>query len=128
MLERRNGDFIRGLINKGHLKTCNDVSDGGLLITITEMAIASKCGVILSTPNGALPHAFWFGEDQARYVVTIPITAEIDFFNHAMLSEIDVMIIGVTGGDSIVVDGDSVKLTAISKSYYDWFDNYMSSN
>ena len=48
----------------------HDVSDGGLLVAIAEMALAGGIGVQLFPYEGKLPaHAAWFGEDQARYVV-----------------------------------------------------------
>ena len=68
--EKRNGDFVRGLIGVGRLSAVHDVSDGGLLIALAEMTIASGLGARLEPPAGIPPHAFWFGEDQARYVVT----------------------------------------------------------
>ena len=50
----------------------HDVSDGGLLVALAEMAMASGIGARLDAPPPALPpHAFWFGEDQGRYVVTV---------------------------------------------------------
>ena len=52
------------------MTAAHDVSDGGLLVALAEMAMASRIGAVLETPSGAAAHAFWFGEDQARYVVT----------------------------------------------------------
>src|SRR5437660_1033481 len=68
--ERNNGDLVRALIAEGIATAVHDVSDGGLLVAIAEMAMASGIGAELDRPP--LPgHAFWFGEDQARYVVTV---------------------------------------------------------
>ena len=48
----------------------HDVSDGGLLVAIAEMALAGEIGVQLFPYEGKLPaHAAWFGEDQGRYVL-----------------------------------------------------------
>src|SRR5437660_9832312 len=68
--ERRNGDFLRALIAESLATAVHDVSDGGLLVALAEMAIASGIGAELSAAPLAA-HAFWFGEDQARYVVTV---------------------------------------------------------
>ena len=47
----------------------HDISDGGLLVAIAEMALAGGIGVQLFPYEGKLPaHAAWFGEDQGRYV------------------------------------------------------------
>src|SRR5205085_7117422 len=67
--ERRNGDFVRSLIADGVATAVHDVSDGGLLVALAEMAMAGGIGAELDAAPFAA-HAFWFGEDQARYVVT----------------------------------------------------------
>jgi phosphoribosylformylglycinamidine synthase len=67
--ERRNGDFVRAQITAGSVAACHDVSDGGILIALAEMALAGDTGLAL-TPH-ASSHAFWFGEDQARYILAV---------------------------------------------------------
>ena len=50
----------------------HDVSDGGLLVAIAEMALAGGLGVELDAiPAPLPPHALWFGEDQARYLLAV---------------------------------------------------------
>ncbi|WP_281685650.1 phosphoribosylformylglycinamidine synthase subunit PurL [Thalassobaculum salexigens] len=69
--ERRTGDLVRALIAEGAVSACHDVSDGGLLVAVAEMALASKTfGADVTAPEGAVAHAWAFGEDQGRYVVT----------------------------------------------------------
>ncbi len=68
--ERRNGDLVRGLILAGHIAACHDVSDGGLLVAVAEMAMASGIGATLEAPPGPA-HGAWFGEDQGRYVLAV---------------------------------------------------------
>jgi phosphoribosylformylglycinamidine synthase len=66
--ERENGDFVRALILDGTATAVHDLSDGGLLVGLAEMAIASGIGAELSAAPSDIPaHAHWFGEDQARY-------------------------------------------------------------
>jgi phosphoribosylformylglycinamidine synthase subunit PurL len=67
--ERKNGDFVREQILQGRVAACHDVSDGGILVAVAEMALAGDTGVTL-TPH-ASSHAFWFGEDQARYILAV---------------------------------------------------------
>src|SRR5205807_7699489 len=38
--ERRHGDFVRAEIQAGRVCACHDLSDGGLLVALAEMAIA----------------------------------------------------------------------------------------
>src|SRR4029077_17734277 len=68
-IERRNGDFVRALIADGVATAAHDVSDAGPAAAVAEMAMASGIGATLAAAAPA--HAFWFGEDQARYVVTV---------------------------------------------------------
>src|SRR2546430_604813 len=71
--EKRNGDVVRGMIRAGTATAVHDVSDGGLLVALAEMAMASGIGAqLLAAPSSIVPHAYWFGEDQARYIVTVP--------------------------------------------------------
>src|SRR5690242_13157716 len=68
--ESENGNVVRGLIADGLVTAVHDVSDGGLLVAIAEMAMASGIGATLEpVPEDTPAHAFWFGEDQARYLV-----------------------------------------------------------
>jgi phosphoribosylformylglycinamidine synthase len=50
-VERRNGDFVRGLIQDGLVLACHDVSDGGLLVALAEMAMAGNIGANLINPS-----------------------------------------------------------------------------
>ncbi len=63
---------MRAQILAGRVAACHDVSDGGLLVAVAEMALAGDTGVdLLPRAGGGAPHAFWFGEDQARYVLAV---------------------------------------------------------
>lgn len=66
-VERKNGEQVREWIAAGKLTAVHDISDGGLLVTLTEMALAGDKGCSLDV---ALTTASAFGEDQSRYVVT----------------------------------------------------------
>ena len=66
-LELRNGETVRQLIGDGVATAVHDISDGGLLVALSEMAMASGLGAKLDAP---LTTAQAFGEDQSRYIVT----------------------------------------------------------
>src|SRR5260370_18464178 len=71
--ERRTGDFVRAMIRGGLVAACHDLSDGGLLAALAEMAMAGMRGMALGPFPSELPlHAYLFGEDQARYVIETP--------------------------------------------------------
>src|SRR5690606_31865996 len=42
--ERKHGEFVRSLIDQRLISACHDVSDGGLLVAIAEMAMAGRMG------------------------------------------------------------------------------------
>src|SRR5260370_21750632 len=71
--ERRTGDFVRAMIRGGFVAACHDLSDGGLLVGLAEMAMAGMRGMALGPFPSELPlHAYLFGEDQTRYVIETP--------------------------------------------------------
>jgi phosphoribosylformylglycinamidine synthase subunit PurL len=127
-LEKKNGDFVRGLIEAGRVKTAHDVSDGGLLVALTEMAIAGNVGAKISVPAGQQPIPFLFGEDQARYVLAVPDSAS----PHEILAEakrrgVEAALIGKTLGNKIEIDGKGhVGLHTLTRAHEDWFPRFMS--
>ncbi len=50
--ERRNGDFVRAQIVAGRVRASHDVSDGGLLVAVAEMALAGGTGATLAAAAG----------------------------------------------------------------------------
>jgi phosphoribosylformylglycinamidine synthase len=70
-LERKTGDFVRGLIETGELTVVHDLSDGGQVGAAADLALASDVGIELNASSATHAHAFLFGEDQARYLVAV---------------------------------------------------------
>jgi len=102
--ERRNGDFVRTEILDGRVLACHDVSDGGTLIAVVEMALAGDIGIDLKPrDDGIPPHAFWFGEDQARYVVAVRGAA--GFLAAAKAAGVPATLLGRTGGKHLTLPG-----------------------
>ncbi|MEO0410259.1 MAG: phosphoribosylformylglycinamidine synthase subunit PurL [Pseudomonadota bacterium] len=108
--ERKTGDFVRQHIEKT-MRIVHDVSDGGLLVALTEMAMAGNCGIDLSAAqDGQSPHAFWFGEDQGRYVLACENGQ--DLAKEAESAGLEALVIGrstraaelkLPGGETILV-------------------------
>jgi phosphoribosylformylglycinamidine synthase II len=124
--ERRNGDFVRTQILAGAVKACHDVSDGGLLIALAEMAMAGGMGMRLKLPQGLAiaPHAFLFGEDQARYVVLVDDDAL--FLDAAQSSQVPAVRLGRTGGDMLAIeDVVSISLSILKRTHEDWLPGLM---
>ncbi|MGX7705934.1 phosphoribosylformylglycinamidine synthase subunit PurL [Methylobacterium sp. Gmos1] len=125
--EKRNGDFVRGLITSGLVDTVHDLSDGGLAVAVAEMALAGNIGAVL--PECPLPvpcHAYLFGEDQGRYLLAVEPDAVADLLYSASAQGIDAAVIGVTGADSLTLPGDEiVALETLRKAHEGWLPTYM---
>ncbi len=114
--EKRNGDFVRALIASGKVSAVHDISDGGLLVAVAEMALAGNIGADVS---GIADHRTAFGEDQACYVVT---TANPD----AIASEgVTIARIGTTGGDMIKLADGAVALADLRTAHEGFFPTLM---
>src|SRR5258708_37200483 len=61
--ERRNGDAVRAEILAGRVSACHDVSDGGLLVALAEMAMAGGIGASVLAPAGAAAPPFSVREE-----------------------------------------------------------------
>jgi len=123
--ERRNGDFVRALIISERVSACHDVSDGGLLLAIAEMALLGGIGAEIAIPTTGVPALAWlFGEDQSRYIVTS--TEPEDVRSAANSSGISAIVIGTTGGAQLTVgDGNSISLSVLRNAHENWFPDFM---
>ncbi|HWY15441.1 MAG TPA: phosphoribosylformylglycinamidine synthase subunit PurL [Rhizomicrobium sp.] len=125
--ERRHGDFVRGLIESGMLDTVHDVSDGGVLVALTEMAMAGGMGVRIACGDGADAIPFCFGEDQGRYLFSLPATKADRVLQEAAKAGIPAVLLGQTGGDRVAIAGvGEVSIDALKRAHEAWFPGYMS--
>jgi phosphoribosylformylglycinamidine synthase II len=125
--ERRTGDLVRGLIRSGCVSAVHDVSDGGLLVAIAEMALAGARGVELERlPAPLPPHALWFGEDQARYVVAASPDQADAIHKAAAVARVPLRMLGRVGGDAIKLEGEApLPLAALAVAHEDWLPRFM---
>ena len=125
-VERRNGEFVRGLITAGCVCTVHDVSDGGLAVAIAEMAVASGIGASVAAPAGALRSAFWFGEDQARYVLTANAVEAGRIVAEAKLAGIPAFVLGITLGEALKIDGEGeIPVARLRQGHEEWLPKLM---
>ena len=114
--ERRNGELVRELIADGRVSAVHDVADGGLLVALAEMAMASGIGCAVEAPVDA---AAAFGEDQSRYLVTTPADAELS------APGVSIRRIGTTGGQAVSGPGFSVPISALKDRNEAFFKEWM---
>ena len=130
--EKKNGDLVRNLIQQGFVSACHDVSDGGILIAIAEMALASNkdamfLGVKIKNPTDIPDHAFFFGEEQSRYILTAPDANTI--LKIAKKHNVTAKILGKTTKDQeLTIDKiGNISLQRCFEINERWLPNYMKS-
>jgi phosphoribosylformylglycinamidine synthase len=122
--ERRHGDFVRALISDGLVTAVHDISDGGLLVALAEMAMASGIGAVLEAPSGTAPHGFWFGEDQARYVMTAKNADAV--VQRARAAGVPLTRLGATGGGILAVsEARPLAVRDLKNRFESWLPAYM---
>jgi phosphoribosylformylglycinamidine synthase len=102
--ERRNGAFVRAQIGNGALTAVHDVSDGGLAVTVAEMALASNIGAMLSIPTTRGKCRTYFAEDQGMYVATVDDAHLLDFLKAADKAGVQVARIGRTIANRLIFE------------------------
>jgi phosphoribosylformylglycinamidine synthase len=123
--ERRHGEFVRQAIAEELVTAVHDISDGGLLVALAEMALAGGRGAVLDRLflDSAPPAPLLFGEDQARYLVT---TSNSDPLLRAMAAaRIPHAFVGSVGGDAITIRGSAVSLADLRSAHESFFPRLM---
>ena len=121
--------LVRALIREGAVSAVHDCADGGLLVAISEMALAGNIGVELYPYEGKLPaHAIWFGEDQGRYVLSVAPTRAEEILERARLLALPARIVGKAGGDRIAMKGEAwIPLDELRTAHESWLPEHMAS-
>ena len=124
--EKNNGEAVLKLINENLIDSAHDVSNGGLLVALSEMTISSNLGVKIEKPkklNNTIE--YFFGEDQGRYIL------EIDESNFKKVDKIlktgNIFYekIGVTQQEFFEVEGElKIAKNDLFKINNQWYNNY----
>jgi phosphoribosylformylglycinamidine synthase len=129
-LELKAGNFVRNLIREGVTSSVHDCSDGGLAVALAEMAMASGLGAEIDMPAGDDQTAAFYGEDQARYVISVgALSADEDLdglLERARAAGVPMVHIGTTVGDTLKLgDALAISVAALKRAHEDWFPNFM---
>jgi phosphoribosylformylglycinamidine synthase len=124
-IERRLGELARQLIAEGLVSAVHDISDGGALVAIAEMALSGAIGVRVSLPTVANPAAVMFGEDQGRMLVTTPNRDAV--VARASAAGIYAALIGTVGGDGVEGPGFKATLADLRAAHEGFFPKLMGS-
>ena len=87
------------------------------------MALAANIGITITAAGATLSdHAWAFGEDQARYLVT---TEGENFVAVAEGARVPVTCIGRTGGEALVWGDQTLTLDELRTAHEGWLPEYM---
>jgi phosphoribosylformylglycinamidine synthase len=127
--ERKAGDLIRAAIADGWLSAVHDVSDGGIAVTVAEMALAGGIGAMIDRKQPFGCARSFFAEDQGVYVVTIHDHALLDFLGAAHAAGVEAEPLGRTGGKRLIFErpdrDDVVALDALREAHEGFFPTLM---
>ena len=102
---RRLHQLIRELVVERLVRGVHDCADGGVAVTLAEMAIAGGSGCRV-TPERAVPPAAWcFAESASRIIVAVDATEIPAVTRRARDAGIAVTELGETGGARLTIDG-----------------------
>ena len=121
--ERKNGDFVRALILRGQVAACHDISDGGLLVALAEMALAGDTGIRLTGTSRA--HEFWFGEDQSRYIIGVEAAEVKAILAESKAAGIAAAVIGHAEGQDLTLPGSiAISLQTVRDAHEGFFPHW----
>ncbi|MGE4281285.1 MAG: phosphoribosylformylglycinamidine synthase subunit PurL [Magnetospirillum sp.] len=123
--ERRKGELVRQLIQDGQVLACHDISDGGLLVAVAEMAMPGSIGASIEAPASVPLHAWCFGEDQGRYLLEVGQDDLVAVLEAAQEHDCVARVIGKTGGETISVGGASVSVAELRDINEGWLPAFM---
>ncbi len=120
--ERALHDALRALIRDGALASAHDCSEGGLLVALAEscmMAPERPLGARVTLSPGAVPpHAYAFGEDPSRAVVSFAPEKRAAVEQACQHLGVPLAVIGAVGGAELAVEGMlTLPVSQLSKAY-----------
>jgi phosphoribosylformylglycinamidine synthase II len=126
--EKLLGEAVRILIGSGEVTAVHDVSDGGWLVALAEMALAAGVGAEITNtaqPTSLARTPWYFGEDQGRYLVTTKNSDAV----HRALNPMNARryMVGVVGGDAISAGDWNVTLADLRAAHEGFFPKLMGS-
>lgn len=130
--EKRTGDFIRDCIERGLVNAVHDVSDGGVAVTLAEMALASNIGAMIDQAQPFGVAGSFFGEDQGLYIVTVPDEALTEFLTAASAADVPADPMGRTIKDRLIFELDEgdwcVSVADLREAHEGFFPKLMGSD
>ncbi len=124
--EKNNGETILKLINEKLILSSHDISSGGLITALSEMSISSGLGAKIFKPKKLTNLIkYFFGEDQARYIVEIEDTNMAKAEQILRENNIFFEKIGLTQNDFLEIEGElKISTKDLFKINNEWYNKY----
>lgn len=110
---------VRKAIERGCIEAAHDVADGGLFVTLLEMAMPSGLGFDLVTDDDIRLDAFLFGEGQGRIVISCKENQQDRLLDLIEEFEIPIVLLGHVTKGKINVDGEAFGFCQEWRNTYD---------
>ena len=112
-------DFLLNIIRRGWVRSAQDVSEGGLAVTLAECAISSTMhGAEITLPCGVTPSIELFSEEPTRIVITCAPENEKEILSGAVQVGVPAQKIGQVSDNCLCVkDIFSVPVSELIKAY-----------
>ena len=124
--EKNNGHTVLNLIKNNLLESAHDISSGGLITALSEMAMFSGIGVKIEKPKKLINLiAFLFGEDQSRYIIEVNKSNFVKVEKILKSNNVHFENIGLTQKKYFEIEGEmKVDINDLYKINNQWYNNY----
>ncbi|MEL6268012.1 MAG: AIR synthase-related protein, partial [Pseudomonadota bacterium] len=116
-VERAAGELVRRLAAEGLVTAVHDLSDGGLAVAAAEMALAAGTGVEIEAHGELAPLAWFFGEDQARYLLAAREDDLHRLVALALEAGVPVRRVGRAGGGTVRLGAHGLALADLAEAH-----------
>ena len=124
--EKNNGESLLKLIEKNLILSSHDVSNGGLITSLSEMALSSDFAAKIYKPKNLTNlFKYFFGEDQARYIIEIEANNLSEAEKILKDSNIYYENIGFTQKEYFEIEGElKISNKDLFKINNEWYNKY----
>ncbi len=121
--EKRNGQFILQLYHEKLISSAHDVSNGGIALTLCELAIVNNLGFIVNEGSTE----YFFNETQARYIITLDPLKEKELISLAKEKQVPLTKLGMAKGINLCFGQNFLSLAHVKNLYHNVISNMMES-
>ncbi len=109
--EKKLIELLQALIHEELLRSCHDISEGGLAVTVVESAIKGNigCGIRIQT-EGARVDGVLFSEAPGRVVASLKRDNMDRLVQVVIEYGVEMRVIGAVGGDNVLCDNNGQEI------------------